>query len=54
MYVYIYIYIYLQVGIIDYCRQYTMDKQAETYYKRAIDRVAMKATIEAPTVIAPP
>jgi len=42
------------VGIIDYVRQYTMDKQAETYYKMAIDRVAMKSGQADPTVIAPP
>jgi hypothetical protein len=42
------------VGIIDYIRQYTMDKQAETYYKIAIDRVAMKSSTDSPTVIAPP
>jgi len=44
----------LIVGIIDYIRQYTMDKQAETYYKKAFDRVAMKGSGDGPTVIAPP
>ena len=29
------------VGIIDYIRQYTYDKQAETYYKKVRDRMAM-------------
>jgi 1-phosphatidylinositol-3-phosphate 5-kinase len=44
----------LVVGIIDYMRPYTMDKQAEFYYKSALDRVALKASHEAPTVIPPP
>jgi len=47
----------LIVGIIDYIRQYTMDKQAETYYKKAFDRVAMgvlKGSGDGPTIIAPP
>ena len=44
----------LVVGIIDYMRPYTMDKQAEFYYKSAMDRVALKATYDAPTVIPPP
>jgi hypothetical protein len=47
----------LIVGIIDYIRQYTMDKQAETYYKKAFDRVSMgvlKGGGDGPTIIAPP
>ena len=47
----------LVVGIIDYIRQYTMDKQAETYYKKAFDRVSMgvlKGSADGPTIIAPP
>ena len=44
----------LVVGIIDYMRPYTMDKQAEFYYKSAMDRVALKPTLDAPTVIPPP
>jgi hypothetical protein len=46
----------LIVGIIDYIRQYTMDKQAETYYKKVYDRMALgvlKGGGDGPTIVAP-